>query len=71
MSWDPTQQGQPGQDRYSGYGGAQDPYDAPPTQPIAPVRPIGQSILELPQQYFNVVTHPSYATFATEIPEAG
>ena len=38
---------------------------------MAPVRPIGQSILDLPQQYFNVVTHPSDATFAAEIPEAG
>jgi hypothetical protein len=67
MAWDPTQQGQPGskpgQDTYSGYG-------APPPQPMAPVLTIGQSIQELPQQYINVVMHPSDATFAAELPKA-
>jgi hypothetical protein len=67
MAWDPTQQGQPGskpgQDTYSGYG-------APPPPPMAPVLTIGQSIQELPQQYINVVMHPSDATFAAELPKA-
>ncbi len=73
MAWDPTQLGQPGskpgQDTYSGYG-AQEPYGAPPPQPMAPVRSVGQSIQELPQQYINVVMHPSDATFAVELPKA-
>ena len=73
MTWDPTQQEQsgsrPGQDTYSGYG-AQEPYGAPPPQPMAPVRSVGQSIQELPQQYINVVMHPSDATFAAELPKA-
>ncbi len=44
-------------------------YAAPQPQPMA-IRPVSQSIQELPNQYMNVVTHPSDATFAAEMPKA-
>src|SRR5258706_11928457 len=44
-------------------------YAAPQPQPMA-ARPVNQSIQELPNQYRNVVTHPSDATFAAELPKA-
>ncbi len=61
----------------------QNPYGAPPQQqytyqqggygyapPQQPARPLGVAIRDLPNQYRNVLTHPSDVTFAAELPKA-
>lgn len=57
----------------------QSPYGTPPPQspygtpqfgyapPQQPARPVGQSLQELPNQYINVLTHPSDRTFEAEM----
>lgn len=65
------------------YGAPQNPYGAPPQQqytyqqggygyapPQQPARPLAVSIRDLPNQYRNVLTHPSDVTFAAEVPKA-
>ncbi|HZU66841.1 MAG TPA: Yip1 family protein [Ktedonobacteraceae bacterium] len=63
----------PPQNPYANPGGYQQGgtygYAAPQPQPVA-ARPVDQSIKELPNQYMNVITHPSDATFAAEMPKA-
>jgi Yip1 domain len=74
------------QDPSSGYGTPQNPYGTPPPQygfppneqgsygygyasPQQP-RPLGQAIRDLPNQYRNVLSHPSDQTFAGEMVKA-
>ena len=80
------QPGVGGQDPSSGYGTPQNPYGTPPPQygfppnqqggygygyasPQQP-RPLGQAIRDLPNQYRNVLSHPSDQTFAVEMVKA-
>lgn len=67
------------------YGAPQNPYGTPPPQygspayqqqggygyapPQQPTQPLAVAVRALPNQYINVLTHPSDTTFAAEIPK--
>lgn len=63
-----------GQQAQAGYGAPITGYafNTPvgPQVPLQPL-PLGDAVQQLPNQYINVLTHPSVETFATEIPKAG